>query len=135
MAAYATLADLQGYLGAPPDSGDDRLLQRASETVDVALIASVYDVDGGGNPTDATVIAALRDAVCAQVESWKATGDERGDLGQWQEMQLGPARLVRRNSNTATNLPGVGIGEDRLCPRALEALRMAGLWPGRPALR
>jgi hypothetical protein len=133
MTAYATLADLQSYLGTPPESGDDRLLRRASDLLDSALIASIYDVDALGNPTAAADIAALRDAACAQVESWKATGDERGDV-VWQEMSLGPAKLVR-HANKAGDLAGVGIAAERLCPRALEALRVAGLWPGKPVLR
>lgn len=135
MAAYASLADLQAYIGAPPASGDDRLLQRASDLIDAALIASRYNVDVLGNPTDAADITALQQAVCAQVESWKATGDERGDLGQWQEMSLGPARLVRRMSSRSGSLAGGGIGGARLAPRAQEVLVTAGLWPGHPTLR
>ncbi len=132
--AYATLADLANWLNAPPVSGDDRLLQRASELLDAALVATRYTVDGSGNPTDAINIAALRDAACAQVESWKATGDERGDLGQWQEMTLGPAKLVRRLSSRSGSLAGSGTGSARLAPRAQEILHVAGLWPGKVAL-
>lgn len=130
--SYATLGDLQSYLGAPPEAGDDRLLARASETIDAALIASIYPVDSLGAPTAAIDIEALMRACCAQVESWKATGDERGDGDQWQEMQLGPAKLVRTPKGSTMTTTGVGVA--RLAPRAKEILVVAGLLPGKPRL-
>jgi hypothetical protein len=131
--SYATLADLQNWTGTPPVAGDDRLLARASNLLDAALIASRYDVDALGNPTDAAVIVAFRDATCAQVEDWRASGNEMGDADQWEEVSLGPARLKRASGGKGGGQVG-GTGSARLAPRAVEILRVANLWPGKPGL-
>jgi hypothetical protein len=120
--AYATLADLEDYTGQPPVSDDDRKLQRASDLIDAHLIGAVYAVDGSGNPTDPDVIAALRDAACAQVEWWKTTGDELGYVGQWQDISLGPARLSRRSAATTGS-----SATPRLAARVGDILLGAGL--------
>lgn len=123
--AYATLTDLAAWTGTTPGPDDSRLLQRASELIDVYLIGAVYDVDSLGNPTGAAVIKALQQATCAQVEWMAATGDELGVSDQWQEMSLGPARLMR---------PARGGGASRIGPRVLDILTTAGLRPN-PVLR
>ena len=120
--AYATPVDLQNYTGVTSVSDDTRKLQRASDLLDSALRAAVYAVDTSGNPTDATVIAAFRDAVCAQVEWWRETGDETGAAGQWQSVTLGPATMVRRTTVEGSRLAGGGTAADRLAPRAVEAI-------------
>jgi len=125
--AYATLAELAAHTNAAPESDDDRLLQRASDLLDAFLIGAVYAVDDNGLPTDAAAIAAFRDAVCAQVEWWHATGDDLGVEGPWQEITLGPARMVRSATTGGSN-------QGRMAPRALDILRLAGTQP-RPILR
>ena len=79
---YASLEDLGAYLGAEVPADSQRLLARAMERVDYALTSSLYASDSNGNPTAATVLAALKLATCAQVEYWIANGDELGQLEQ-----------------------------------------------------
>lgn len=67
---YATAGDLTAWLGMYPPVNSDTLLARASGDVDEALTAARYEVDGDELPTDAVVVDALRDAVCAQVAAW-----------------------------------------------------------------
>lgn len=82
--AYATAADLAASdflpagLTAPVGADAARLLSRASRMVDSLLRRAVYDVDADGLPTDTGVIAAVRDATCAQACWWLETGDEAG---------------------------------------------------------
>lgn len=132
--AYATLEDLQKYLGDDPGAGAQRQLERASDLVDAVLVGAIYDTDTSGDPTDAAVIASLRSAVCAQVEYWIAKGDELGLEDQFDVVELGSARLERRSSQgTATGL-NPRSPEARLAPRARDFLITAGLWPGSPYL-
>ena len=77
--AYATEAELTAYpVIVPAGASAALLLTRASRDVDRALLCAVYDVDANGVATDATVIAALRDATCEQVAGMIAAGDLTG---------------------------------------------------------
>lgn len=125
--AYATLADLATYTGAEStEPGDERLLQRASELLDTALMSASYRVDSAGAPIDATVVDALKRACCAQVEWYKATDDEIGSGGQWQSTKVAPAALV-------PTVSGGTAGSGRLSPKAAEALVTAGIWRHKPS--
>ena len=75
---YATLSDLASWLGEVPPDNAGRLLLTATRRVDLALVGAVYPVDDDSMPTDLVAIAALRDAVCAQVAWWNETGDTTG---------------------------------------------------------
>lgn len=115
---YATAVELGAYLddeaAVPADA--DRQLLRASEVVDEALLTATYTVDTDGLPTDSAVIAALRDATCAQVEFWLA-GDEEDDIaGPVQGLQVGGLQVqYGAGSNRAAPL--------HLAPRAVRHLR------------
>lgn len=123
---YATAEDYAAWTGQatpPPDIG--RLLARASEDVDSALMTAVYDTDAEGMPTAPDVRAALRDATCAQVEYQQATGDDgTGAVGRWDSVSLGPVSLSGRKDTAG------GAGTLDLAPRADRVLRRAGLLPG-----
>ncbi|MFE6764357.1 hypothetical protein [Streptomyces sp. NPDC057689] len=122
---YATPEQLATYTGAPAPEGVERLLARASEDVDAALLTAVYAVDDDGDPTDPAVVAALAAAVCAQVEWQLATGDDgTGSAGVWDSVSIGPVSLSGRTAG-----PPAASGVD-LAPRAHRALRGAGLLPG-----
>lgn len=130
---YATAADLENYLGtstAPLDA--QRLLTRASEAVDDALLAAVYPTDANGYPTIIVQRDAVRDAACAIVEWWSedtGTGDETGAQGVWQSASAGAVSLSRGGSNgKQTNSTTVRPGY--LPPRAYGYLHRAGLLPG-----
>jgi hypothetical protein len=122
---YATPEQLSAWTGQPAPDGAERLLARASEDVDDALLCAVYLTDTAGMPTDPAVVQALADATCAQVEYQLAAGDDgTGAAGRWGSVSIGPVSLSdRRDSTPAAN-------EVDLAPRAYRALKRARLLPG-----
>lgn len=108
---------------APPEDLS-RLLTRASELIDDNCRTAVYDVDTDDLPTGLDVVAAFRDATCAQVEFWLA-GDEEDDV-------LGPVEWSLSMGNTSTK-PAAGLSLT-LAPRAARILRSAGLYSGEPVV-
>jgi len=122
---YATPEQLTAWTGQPAPPDAERLLARASEDVDDALLSAVYDTDALGMPTDAKIVAALADATCAQVEYQQATGDDgTGAAGRWDSVSIGPVSLSGRTSGPQA------AGDVDLAPRAHRALKRAGLLPG-----
>ncbi len=107
--AYATVPELETYLGRAVPAGAARLLERASATVAFNIRAFV-PTDVLGQPTQHR--ATIRDAVCAQVEYWLITS-ERVDITQWagsekegEEHPLAP-RADRFLSNAGLRNPTV----------------------------
>jgi hypothetical protein len=127
MAAYATDGDFVAYTGQEPPADINRRLQRASDLIDERLIGAFYATDGNGNPTDANMIAALKNATCAQVEYWIETGDELGTSEQFEILQIGSVVLNRGGKSAATK-----SRTPPLAPRAIGELRRGGLWPVQP---
>ncbi|WP_033215113.1 hypothetical protein [Streptomyces virginiae] len=122
---YATPEQLAAWTGQPAPADAERLLARAGEDIDSALLTALYRVDEDGDPLDPEVRAALANATCAQVEFQLAGGDDgTGAGGQWDSVSIGPVSLSGRSSRTAA----AGV---ELAPRADRALRRAGLTPGR----
>lgn len=117
---HATSAQLAAYTGAAAPSDADRLLTRASEVIDAALLTATYSVDSIGTAREADVLTALQNATCAQVEFWLA-GDEEDDvLGPTQGYAVGGMQVQ------------FGAGENRtapieLAPRAARHLRNCSL--------
>lgn len=64
-----------------PPANVGRLLVIASGLVRKATRAAWYEVDSGNLPTDATVAAGFRDAVCAQVTTWVGAGIDPTQAG------------------------------------------------------
>ncbi|MFD9813715.1 hypothetical protein [Streptomyces sp. NPDC059080] len=124
---YATREQLAAYLGTAVPNDAERLIARASEDIDAALLTAVYRTDEMGYPVEARIRAALASAVCAQVEYWLATGEDGTGTGeQWDAVSIGPVSLSGRSSSPS---PPV-VGGVELAPRAYRALHMAGLLPG-----
>jgi hypothetical protein len=127
---YATHQDLINYTGGstfavPTEPESTRLRTRASELVDEALLAAVYDTNPTTHlPTDPEVAAAMRDAVCAQVVWWDETGDEQGAADRYTTVSIGSVTLGRGSTAAA------GSGGRTLGPPATTHLRLAGLIPG-----
>jgi hypothetical protein len=122
--AFATMADLMAYTGEDSlGPGDERRLERATILVASQLSAAYYTTDSSGNPTDAGVLVALRNAVCAQVEYWRVTGDEFGAQGMYRSA---PGAQVGRGVQV------LGTGKQRLCPRAMDELNVKGIWRHKP---
>jgi hypothetical protein len=115
----------QVWTGRPPPADADRLLARASEDIDAALLTAVYRTNSAGLPTDPAVVAALADAVRDQIEYWAATGEDgTGAAGRWDSVSIGPVAMSGRKDFPAA------AGDVDLAPRAHRALTRAGLLPG-----
>ncbi|NML50542.1 hypothetical protein HHL19_12815 [Streptomyces sp. R302] len=124
---YATPAQLTQWTGKPPPPDAERLLTRASEDVDDALLTAIYDVDADGMPTDPAVAQALADAACAQVAYREETGDTgTGAAGRWSSVSIGPVSM----SGPQQQAGGTGAGNVDLGPQAYRYLARAGLLPG-----
>jgi hypothetical protein len=109
---YATLAQLEGWLGTPAPADADRLLKNASMALDYHLMVYSYAVDTSGNPTNTDVLAALADCVCAQIEWWQSNGDELNEMAQYDSYGFEGAQFHR-----AHPLP-------ELCQRARQRLQL-----------
>ena len=114
--AYATIGELTARLPdgltAPTGAEASRLLDEASAHIDTLLISATYDVDTDGDPTDAAIITALRDATCAQAAWWIETGDEQGAAAAMHSAGSGGG-------------PYWGGSIPRSAPKALDVLRRA----------
>ena len=99
---YATEADFQAWLGEPAPPGTARLLRDASLDVDDMLITAVYRVDTDDMPTDPRVIAALKDATCAQAQHRDEYGDDVTIALSGEGVQLGPVETERAELHTLT---------------------------------
>lgn len=123
--AYATEVDLTNYLPTGTVVADaGRKLDRASRRVDLLTMTAVYATDPDtGAATDPDVIAALRDATCAVVEWWEATGDETGAGSLYQSVSIGRVQLGHGYSSA-----GSATGASQTTsPQAVEILQLAGL--------
>ncbi|MEV4966658.1 hypothetical protein AB0886_05240 [Streptomyces sp. NPDC024062] len=122
---YATPEQYTAWTGQPAPTGVERLLERASQDVDAALLTAIYDTDITGMPTDPNIVQTLANATCAQVEYQQATGDDgTGAAGQWDSVSIGPVSMSGRRPRPQA------AGDLDLAPRAGRALAMAGLLPG-----
>lgn len=127
--AYATEADLAALLAPDPAPANaDRLLTRASRVIDAALKCAVYDVDETGNPTDADVAAALRDATCEQAAAWIETGADEGIPSGYGSVRIGSVSLSGgpRGGEAAGQGPTSPLST-RLTGQARQILDAAGL--------
>lgn len=125
MPVYATPEQLTAWTGQPAPTDADRLLRRASEDVDSALLTAVYCTDAQGMPTDTAIITALADATCAQVEWWQETGDTgTGAADRWGSVSIGSVAMSGRRGGPQAP------GDVDLAPRAHRVLARAGLLPG-----
>ncbi|MEU8989972.1 hypothetical protein AB0C98_26675 [Streptomyces sp. NPDC048558] len=122
---YATPEQLTAWTGQPAPADAERLLARASEDIDDALLTACYAVNDAGMPVEPEIAQALADATCAQVEYQLATGDDgTGAAGLWDSVSIGPVSLSGRKDAPAA------AGDVDLAPRAYRALTRAGLLPG-----
>jgi hypothetical protein len=113
---YATSDEYATWLGeASPPAGAARLLRDASLEVDEMLLM----------PVDPKVREALRDATCAQAEHRAEYGDEVEVMAPAESISLGPLSLGggRSGVSSAQSVP-------QHSPKAIRALRVAGLIPG-----
>jgi hypothetical protein len=71
---FATIAELEDYLGRAAPPGAQRLLHRATEAVAALVITPGWSTND--LPNTAAYAAACRDAVCAFVEQWEEVGED-----------------------------------------------------------
>lgn len=96
---YATNEDLAAapWLVTEPPANVARLLAYASQLVRGATRSALYDTDTDGKPTDTKVIAAFKDAVCAQVSTWVGAGINPEQAGGGQSGVVASKSLGPRN--------------------------------------
>ena len=122
MRVYATVADYEAYPGgstpAPADTG--ARLAQASQMLDRQVLRGCwYEVDATGMPTHPLVLAAFRDAVCAQVAWWAQVGDPSGADGVgWGSVSIGSVSLGR----SVTAVSGEDAPARQIAPAAWDAL-------------
>ena len=121
---YASLAQYRAWSGdvVTPDALVNPALQRASETIDNALIGAVYHVNPNGMPADAMVLDSVMRACCAQVQYDLGDNDPTGLKRQFQSVKVGGVTTARARGTTALIFPP-------LAPRAAQILHTSGVLP------
>jgi hypothetical protein len=126
--SYVTVLEYTAFLDPDPvPANAERLLNRASTTIDKLLIGAVYQVDDGGLPVDADLLAVIKDCVCLQAQYVSALGDETGAMKNVASMSMGNQSISRGFSVTTDGTP-------RVCPDVLDLLQVNGLHPISPLL-
>lgn len=123
---YATTADLAHWLGTAPPADSRRKLARASRDVGRATRLAVYAVDDNDLPTDTKLIAAFKEAVCAQVE-WQVDNTPDEGMDGYSEVKIGSV-VLKRDATAIAIAAAVQAGE--LAPDAHAILEAAGLLSG-----
>jgi hypothetical protein len=124
---YATPTDLADYTGKPAPEDAAQLLAQATQMLEAHIFRLAwYAVDTDGMPTSAPVIAAFRDAVCAQVQWWSTLGDSIGaKIAGWGQVRIGSVLMSRSVTATA--------GEDsparQIAPQVWDVLTGPDLTP------
>lgn len=119
--AHATTAQLAAYLGTP--EGDlpadaPRLLDRASDIIDRVTRGRSIGTLGG------YAAAQVVKATCAQAEFWIMGDGESSDIsGGVQSYRAGSVSVTRAQGSAGSS----SDLNDRLAPRARDALFLAGL--------
>ncbi|MEE4598223.1 hypothetical protein V2J94_41380 [Streptomyces sp. DSM 41524] len=118
---YAAAADLQDYTGQAPPADADQLLTRATRMLEAQVLRMCwYDVDADGMPTNATVLEAIRRAVCAQVQWWGELGDSIGAAGVgWGSVAIGSVNLGR----SVTSVSGSDSAARQIAPQVWDELQ------------
>lgn len=93
--AYATIAELELWLGTTPPAGAERLLARASELV-AAHVRRPVSVGLLGVPAVTAEADALRAATTAQVEMWLIDGEAKGITGGCSDDECRASELAPR---------------------------------------
>ena len=100
-------------------------LQRATEDIDVALVAAVYRTDADGMPLDPQLANVLVRATSAQVQYLLANNDDSGIKREYSSTNVGGVSATRSAKMQGGALPP-------LAPRALAIMRVAGILPSAP---
>lgn len=135
MKLFATPADYEQWTHADAPEGIERLLTLASSWVRDAVKRASFPVDRDGNPTNETVIAALRDATCEQAYVWHANGIEPGktqERGPVASSSIGDASITYETGSVSAER---ALLASALAPSALAILDGHDLVWGQPWVR
>lgn len=126
---YASVAQYRGWSGDQwtPAQIISVKLQRATEDMDVALVAAVYRTDADGMPLDAMLANVLARATSAQCQYLLAQNDDSGIKREYTSTSVGGVSATRAASMTGGALQPLG-------PRALGILRINGVLPAAPLI-
>lgn len=126
---YATVSEYEAHTGvSPAPSTTAARLAKGSRMLErLVLRYCVYDTNAlSGMPTHSLVLAAFRDAVCAQVEWWGNVGDPSGaDAVGWGSVAIGSVNLGR----SVTSVSGEDAAARQLAPEVWDALLSPDLTP------
>lgn len=128
--AYATLDDLAQWVDDDLPTTSPAILRSAAYAVADEVALAVYSTDPStGLPTDPALIAAFRDATCAQA-AWLITNDidafSGGATARLEDsVAIGSARVNYADAADAAAARRRGL--DGLCPEACRILAHAGL--------
>lgn len=129
---YATVSEYEaspdGITPAPSNTAG-RLVQASRMLERLVLRYCVYEVDSAsGMPTHPLVLAAFRDAVCAQVAWWAEVGSPSGsDAVGWSTVSIGSVSL---GGGGGGDVSGAGSAARQLAPAAWDALMGLDMTPG-----
>lgn len=134
---YATTADLADWSSLPSPVNATQLLRSASILVRNGTMTARYATDEDGLPTDPKVVAAFREATCAQATLWQATGIDPATgamitTNPVASKGIGTAR-ISYDTSAAASVAALSIRRDAatsLCTDAWLILQQAGLVPG-----
>lgn len=123
---YATPADYQSFTGQAAPADAEQLLAAATRMLESTVFRLCwYEVDADGMPSNTTVAAALRDAVCAQVAWWEELGDSVGAAGAgWGSVSIGSVSLSRPTAGT-----GDSSAARQVAPQVWDVLTAPDLTP------
>lgn len=102
-------------------------LYRATEDIDVALVAAVYRTDADGMPLDPQLVNVLVRATSAQCQYLISVNDDAGIKREYASTNVGGVSAVRSAKMQGLALPPIA-------PRALAILRVEGVLPAAPLI-
>jgi hypothetical protein len=120
--AYATTAELQTRLGNGYNpTNAQTLLDRASRDIDQALLSAIY------SPTEAAIIAALKDACLEQVVYQLEIGNTSGIRHGMQPGVPSGSSAGTVDLSRGQSAGGSSVGQPRLGEQVWSILQKAGL--------
>lgn len=136
MFTYATVDVLEAWLQDDVPDNADSLIRQASSQVTEAIRSAFYDVDVNGKASSVTVLQALSDATCAQIQFWLAADVDAAAGGvqpqlTLQQSRIGSAELRYDNTSGLLLTQARIAGAQGLCQMALTILMEAGLLYGK----
>lgn len=121
---YATVAQYRAWSGdlVTPAIRVQTALMRATEDIDVALVAAVYRTDADGMPIDPGLVNVLVRATSAQAQYRIAVNDDANVKREFATVSAAGVSASRVQGMQGAALPP-------LAPQALAILRVAGVLP------